>query len=335
MPLEFTANTQTTTFHSPLENFEPVTMEMEIRKDPLTERHTRIVSENFLMPEEEPDLSAVVEDDDGCFFCPDMVTDATPTYDGPIDVDRGQLGEATSFPNLNPYGTYSNVVVLTEDHYVPIDQFTVDQFADGLALALEYVTAAFEEDETTRFGSINMNFLRPAGSSIIHPHMQTLADGAGTNRQAARTAAARAYDEANGSAYGADLLDAERGGERHVGTTGKVTWIAPFAPKHHRHIRGVLPDPEVPGPDDDVVRDLAAGLTDVLAAYGDLGLNSFNVACSLVADEPSTHPTVDVVARSVLDQYYWSDSPFFPILHDEGVVDVAPEAYAERISEVF
>ncbi|HKL29384.1 MAG TPA: hypothetical protein VJ898_08960 [Natrialbaceae archaeon] len=335
MPVEFTASTQTTTFHSPLEDFEPVTIEMELREDPLTERHARIVPDNFLTPEEEPDLSPVVEDDEGCFFCPDMVTDATPTYDGPVDVDRGTRGEATSFPNLNPYGSYSNVVVLTEDHYVPIDEFAVDQFADGLALALEYVTAAFEADETAQFGSINMNFLRPAGSSIIHPHMQTLADSAGTNRQAARTAAARAYYEAEGSTYWADLLEAERDGERHVGTTGDVTWIAPFAPKHHRHVRGVLPDAGIPDPDDDLVRDVAEGLTNVLSAYGGLGLNSFNVAFSLVTDEPATHPTIDVVARSVFDQYYWSDSPFFPILHDEGVVDVAPEDYAAEIGEAF
>jgi len=335
MPLEFTASTQTTTFHSPLEDFEPVTIEMEVRDDPLTDRHARIVPENFLTPDEEPDLSTVVEDDEGCFFCPEMVTDATPTYEGPVDVDRGTRGEATSFPNLNPYGSYSNVVVLTEDHYVPIDEFSVDQFADGLALALEYVTAAFDEDDGARFGSINMNFLRPAGSSIVHPHMQTLADGRGTNRQAARTAAARAYHEAEGSTYWADLLEAERGGERHVGTTGDVTWLAPFAPTHHRHVRGVLPDADIPGPDDDVVRDVAEGLRNVLSAYGDLGLNSFNVACSLVADEPATHPTVDVVARSVFDEYYWSDSPFFPILHDEGVVDVAPEEYAAEIGEAF
>jgi galactose-1-phosphate uridylyltransferase len=337
MTLEFSAQTQTTTFHSPLEDFEPVTVEVEVRDDPLTDRHARIVPDNFLTPEAEPDIDPVVSDDEGCFFCPEMVSNATPTYveDLSIGVDRGSRGEATSFPNLNPYGSHSNVVVLTEDHYVPIDEFTPEQFADGLALALEYVTAAMASDEGARFASINMNFLRPAGSSIVHPHVQTLVDGRGTNRQAARTVAARAYLESEGSTYWSDLLDAERDGDRHVGTTGDVTWLAPFAPKHHRHVRGVLPGSEIPGADDDVVADVAEGLTNVLAAYGDLGLNSFNVAFSLVADEPGSHPTIDVVARSVFDQYYWSDSPFFPILHDEGVVDVAPEEYAATIGEHF
>jgi hypothetical protein len=46
-------------------------------------------------------------------------------------------------------------------------------------------------------------------------------------------------------------------------------------------------------------------------------------------------PVANVVARSVFDEYYWSDSPFFVVLHDEGVVDVAPEAYAAETADFF
>ena len=71
-----------------------------------------------------------------------------------------------------------------------------------------------------------------------------------------------------------------------------------------------------------------------LAAYADAGLNAFNVAFQVVAD-PAFPPVMSVVARSVFDEYYWSDSPFFTVLHDEGVVDTPPETYAEQVRTEF
>ena len=332
MPIAFEREVQAATFHSPLEDFESVTVETEIRTDPLTGRPARVVTENFPMPDEEPDLGAVVEDAEGCFFCPDLVTDATPTYPDWVGFDRGEVGEAVSFPNLNPYGAYSNVVVLTADHYRPIDGFTPAIFADGLSAALEYLEAVFEHDDEVSVASINMNFLRPAGSSIIHPHMQTLADDRGTDEQRRRTEAALAYRDEHDRGYWTDLLAAETGGERHVGTTGDVKWIAPFAPKHHRHVQGIADYTGLPAPGEPIVSDLAAGIVNTLAYYGDAGLNSFNFACFLAEGR---RPVIDIVARSVFDEYYWSDSPFFAVLHDEGVVDLAPEAVAAQAREQF
>lgn len=326
----FDRESQTATFHSPLEDFEEVAVDVEVREDPLTGRQARIVPENFQIPDGEPDLSPVVEDDEDCFFCPGTVEEATPTYAG-LGVERGSRGEATSFPNLNPYGGHSNVVTLTEDHYRPIDELGTDVLADGLALALEYVAAVRERTDAT-VASVNMNFLRPAGSSIVHPHMQTLVDDRGTNALRERLDGARIYAETEGATYHADLVEAERGGERHAGTTGAVEWLAPFAPTHHRHLMGVAPDAAGLAPDDDAVVDFAAGMAGVLNYYGDCGLNSFNMALYL-ADDEALPPTMDLVARSVFDEYYWSDSPFFVTLHDEGVVDVAPEEYGPAAGE--
>jgi galactose-1-phosphate uridylyltransferase len=335
MPIAFESTEQVARFHSPLEEFEEVEVAVDVREDPLTGRQSRIVPDNFPMPEGEPDIDDVVADDEGCFFCPGTVEEATPTYPEFVGVDRGSVGEATSFPNLNPYGTHSNVVALTEDHYVPIDEFTTDVFADGLRAAMEYVQTVFEADDDARFASVNMNFLRPAGSSIVHPHVQTLVDDRGTNEQRLRAGAARDYHEDHDAAYWHDLVAEEAGGDRHVGTTGRVDWLAPFAPKHHRHVLGVVDEADVPGPGSDALADVAEGLVNVLDAYGAAGLNSFNFAMHLVDADPAVPPVIDVVARSVFDEYYWSDSPFFVALHDEGVVDVAPEEYAAEVRERF
>ena len=334
MPLAFERSVQTATFHSPLEEFASVDVDVEVRTDPLTGRRARVVPEAFLLAED-PDIEDVVADDEGCFFCPGTVEEVTPTYPDWVGMERGSVGEATSFPNLNPYGAHSNVVALTEAHFQPLDAFTVVQVRDGLAAALEYVHAVLDHDDGAAYASVNMNFLRPAGSSIIHPHLQTLVDDVGTNRQAEVTAAARTYREAEGASYWADLVDAEAGGDRWLGSTAGVDWVAAFAPKHHRHVVGVAREPGVPAPGDDVVEGLAQGLVNVLQYYGEVGLNAFNVACFLAPDDPAMPPVLEVVARSVFDAYYWSDSPFFAVLHDEGVVDEAPEAVADEAREQF
>lgn len=335
MTIEFASEVQTASFHSPLEDFEVVDENVEVRADPLTGRTARIVSGGFVRPDGEPDIASVVEDDEGCFFCPERVEEVTPTYPDWMDMKRGSVGEATSFPNLNPYGGYSNVVALVEEHYKPIDAFTADEFADGLVAALEYVDAVFDHDADATVASVNMNFLRSAGASIIHPHMQTLVDDRGTNASTRRADAARAYRDETGRVYWSDLVDEERGGDRYVGSTGAVDWLAPFAPKHHYQVTGVVDGAGPLGPDDGAVDDLADGLVRVLASYADAGLNAFNFALHLFEDEPACPPVVEVVGRSVFDRHYWSDSPFFVTLHDEGVVDVAPEAVAAAAREHF
>jgi galactose-1-phosphate uridylyltransferase len=334
MSISFDRSVQTASFHSPLEDFQAVEIEVEVREDPLTDRQARIVPESFLKAED-PNIESVVADDEDCFFCPGTVQEVTPEYPDWVGMDRGSVGEATSFPNLNPYGTHSNVVALTEAHYKPIDEFEQSDFRDGLAAALEYIEAVFDQDDAATHASVNMNFLRSAGSSIVHPHLQTLVDDRGTNRQRTLTEATQAYATEHGSQYWDDLRAAERDGERWLGSTGSIDWFAAFAPHHHRQVVGVADDAGVPDPDADLVSDLAAGITAVLDYYADAGLNAFNLAWYLTADESGMRPILELVARSVFDEYYWSDSPFFTVLHDEGVVDEAPETVAAEAAPFF
>jgi galactose-1-phosphate uridylyltransferase len=336
MSIAFERDVQTATFDSPLADFEPTTVETEVRVDPLTGRTARVVRDSFLVPDE-PDVDASVFDDEGCFFCPGTVEEATPAYPDWVGTDRGRAGEATSFPNLNPYGAHSNVVALTEAHHVPAEEFTVDQLADGFRAALRYVHAVLDHDDDARYASINMNYLRPAGASLIHPHMQTLVDDRGTNEQRRIADAARAFRDEHDEGYWERLTTVERGGDRDVAETGGVHWLAPFAPTHHRHLVGVAPAVrgDVPAPTDDLVRHLADGLTNVLSYYASVGLDSFNVATFLARDDPALPPLMYVTARSAFDEYYWSDATYFTTLHDEGVVDVAPETYGDEAGAQF
>lgn len=333
MAIEFDAVTDEARFYSPLEEFAEDAVEIELREDPLTGQQVRIVPEVFPRSEERPDVSAYVDDDEDCFFCPDMVTEATPEYPDFVGVDRGSVGESVSFPNLFPYAKHANVVVLTEDHYVAIDEFTAEQLADGLSCALEYVHAV-RDHESAPFGSINMNLLPSSGSSVVHPHVQTILDDHGTNDARRRVDAEREYHDDHDRTYWAALLEEERSGPRYVGATGDVEWIAPFAPTHQWHVAGVTDVTGVPEPDDDVVDGIAAGLENVLSYYGSLGLNAYNF--SLHVNEGAASPVVvDVVARAPFQEHYVSDAFYLQRLQDERIVDVAPEEYAPDVGEHF
>ncbi|MGM0371181.1 MAG: hypothetical protein ACQEQJ_01590 [Halobacteriota archaeon] len=334
MAIEFEHEVQTATFYNPLEDFAETAVEVEIREDPLTGRQTRIVPDAFVEPAGEVELDESVTDGEGCFFCPDMVGEATPKYPDFVGFDRGSVGEATSFPNLNPYGSHSNVVVLTADHYVPIDELAAERFADGLQAALEYVEAVFEGEETTSVASVNMNFLPSAGSSIVHPHVQALVDDRGTNSQQARIEGAREYQAGAETDYFGDSIGAARDGDRYIGSTGAVEWLAPFAPRHHRHVRGIAPDTGRLDPDSAVIESFAHGIENVLAHYADQGLNSFNFGLHVV-DDDAVRPHLDIVARSVFQEYAWSDATFFETIHDESVIDVPPETISEQVGEFF
>lgn len=331
MSIDRKRRTQTATLHNPLNDFEEETIEIELREDPLTERQTRIVRDVFVMPDETPDLEPVI-DTDRCFFCPDMVEASTPTY-ADVDLERGRVGDAISFPNLAPYGAHSNVVVLTDEHYGSPAEFTVENLEDGFTAALEYIDAVEASDPDAEFASVNMNFLPAAGATMVHPHLQTIVDDCGTTRHRRLVEAGRAYYDANGASYWNDLLEVERGGPRHVATTGDVEWLTPFAPIHQRHVRGVLP--EHPDIDDDLIGELATGVASVLENYAETGHNTFNFAWLLKPAESAVRPIIDVVVRPVLDEYYSNDAAFFTMLHDEAMVDVAPEEYADSLREHF
>ncbi|MEF8781617.1 MAG: hypothetical protein V5A39_07545 [Haloarculaceae archaeon] len=334
MTIEFTKTVEEAEFYNPMEEFAHDTQPIEYREDPLTGQQTRVVAEWFPEPDESPAIEEYVGDGEGCFFCPDMVEDATPTYPDFVGVDRGSVGEAVSFPNLFPYGKHSNVVVLTEDHFRPVGDLHAEMLADGFACALEYVRAVTDHDDST-FASINMNLLPSAGSSVVHPHLQAIVDDHGTNETVRRLDAEREYLDDSGRPYWETLLKEERDGPRYIGSTGDVEWLAPFAPTSQYHVTGVTDVTGIPEPDDPVVESLAAGVENVLTFYDDRGLNAYNFALEFVNEDPASPAVLDIVARSAFDEHYVNDDFYLQKLHDGRIVSAAPEEYAPEVAAVF
>jgi UDPglucose--hexose-1-phosphate uridylyltransferase len=299
---------------------------IEVRTDPLTGHSSRIVPERGLMPAGDFDLEAFAGK------TRERIFELTPMLPPAID-PGGRLtqGEAVLFPNLHAYSSYSCVSVYSpRRHYLPLSEMSERLLADNLSVQVRYVNAVMAADEGSRWASINANHMLPSGSSLFHPHLQGVVDGAPTTLQRLLAEVPSARFES--------YLEAERSaGERYLGNTGRVQWLVSFAPIAPAELRAFIGSVSSPVElDDELVAELARGLSLALGAYAEMGFESFNLAIYGAPPATAGYPlNLRLAARSNLKPFYRSDSTFLERLHWEGAVDLAPEDVAARIGDRF
>jgi len=285
------------------------------------------------MPAADFDLEAfALQSQPSCPFCPGRVDRLTPKLAARIHPGgRITKGEAVLFANLHAYSSHSSVSVYSPRlHYLPLGQITPRLLADNLATQAAFAKAVMAAEPQSRWASINANHMLPSGSSLFHPHLQGIVDSQPTTMQRMLADVPRQRFDA--------YLDAERrSGERYLADTGRVQWIASFAPIAPAELRafigGVCSPAEL---DDDLIGELAHGLALALGAYAEMGFQSFN--CAIYGAPPGTegYPlNLRLACRSNLKPFYRSDSTFLERLHWEGAVDLPPETAAQRIGGRF
>jgi UDPglucose--hexose-1-phosphate uridylyltransferase len=306
---------------------------IDVRVDPLTGHSSRILPERGLMPGNDFDLERfATENQPRCPFCPGRIDELTPRLSPSIDPEgRIVRGEAVLFANLHAYSSHSSVSVYSPRlHYLPLPAMTEQLVADNLSAQVAFARAVISADPDSVWASINANHMLPSGSSLFHPHLQGIVDAHPTTLQRLLAAVPASRFEA----YRA----AERtSGERHLGTSGRVEWLVSFAPIAPAELRAFVDGISSPAQlDDDAIAELAAGLVQALAAYGEMGFESFNLA--LYGAPPGTegYPlNLRIACRSNLKPFYRSDSTFLERLHWEGAIDLPPETVAERLRDRF
>jgi UDPglucose--hexose-1-phosphate uridylyltransferase len=312
---------------------EVVRTAIEVRFDPLTGHSSRILPERGLMPPSDFDLEAFArQSQPSCPFCPERVDRLTPMLSAAIHPDgRIRRGAAVLFANLHAYSSHSSVSIYSpESHYLPLGQITPRLLADNLATQVAFAQAVMAAEPDSRWASVNANHMLPSGSSLFHPHTQGIVDSQPTTVQRMLADVAPERFEA--------YLDAERrGGERYLGDTGRVEWLASFAPIAPAELRAFAAGISSPAElDADLTGELADGLARALGAYAEMGYQSFN--CAIYGAPPGTggYPlNLRLACRSNLRPFYRSDSTFLERLHWEGAVDVTPESVAQRIGDRF
>ena len=312
---------------------EIIRTQVDVRTDPLTGQSCRILPNRGLMPSNDFDLEAFAsESQPRCPFCPDRINDLTPKLPPAIHPDgRIVHGEAILFPNLHAYSSHSCVSVYSPQlHYLPLERITDRLMADNLSTQVAYARAVMATDPTSRWASINANHMLPSGSSLFHPHLQGIVDSEPTTFQ-------RLLADLPPQRF-ESYLQAERSiGERYLGDTGRVEWLVSFAPIVPAELRAFVGAVSSPAElDEDLITELAHGLALALRTYAEIGFESFNLAMYGAPPATEGYPlNLRIACRSNLNAFYRSDSTFLERLHWEGAVDIAPEAFAERIGDRF
>jgi galactose-1-phosphate uridylyltransferase len=322
---------------SPLKGFETISVPTEVRIDPLTKRRSRIITWG---PSSQGkfDFSKMVEESKGCFFCPENVLQKTPQFTKEI-VPEGRvcIGRAVGFPNLNPVGSYGSVVVLCQEHFLNLNQFTREIYEEGLSAGIEIIRRTMVFDSDTRYWQISQNFLLPGGSTVLHPHLQVIGDPIPTNEMEWLLEASSSYTQRNGTPYWSDLIQIEKElGKRYITQIGKVHWFVSFAPIGFNEVCGsVEGHGSVTTLGKEEVVSLAQGIISTLKYYSEKGLDSFNFSIYSISDEAHHQLLIRIISRTPLQPYYMNDWTSFEVLHSELTSHIIPEELCLEIRPHF
>jgi len=315
---------------------------VELRFDPLTGRTCRLVPYSTARIIQ-PDLTALEKRSRElpCPFCPPLVERITPRFTPDLFPERViRRGKALAFPNNDPYDIYGVVVVVSDEHYVPLEKFDVETILNTLMAAQIYLKRVQELDATAKYSFIAWNYMPPSGGSLVHPHLQCNAGAYPTNFQKQIIDASEKYYKEKGTNYWNDLLEQERRtGERWVGQTGGVEWLTGFVP------RGRLSDVIAifPGKTsmaeltENDLRDFVTGMLKVFKYIGELNLISFNMSTYSGLDKKRFWAHARITPRGLLlySPIETADQFYYQVLHDENICILPPEVAAAALRKLF
>jgi galactose-1-phosphate uridylyltransferase len=253
-------------------------------------------------------------DSSGCPFCPENVFTVTPTFS---DKRRVVRGESVTFPNLFPFAEWHTVTVMTRQHMVL--EFSLQQISDALSAQVETLQR-FEG-----YPSINWNFLPSAGASLIHPHMQALADRRPSAITERYLNASMRYRKDYNESYWDGVQRQEKDSERYL-FGDEIFWYAHPVPLGEKEIRGILPISSI-GELENYVDRLAKDMLTVISLYRKLGTYAFNMSFFFdkTGEDHGFSAFCTFISRINPNPQSTSDSAFMERLHLEPVILTLPE----------
>jgi galactose-1-phosphate uridylyltransferase len=257
-----------------------------------------------------------------------------------IPEGRIRRNSAILFPNLYPFGEHHAIAVFSDEHNPSLNDFSIETIRDCLSVCVDYVGRIRAKNPDIVYGSINWNYMPPAGASIIHPHLQVLADRAPTHLQEMLIERSEAHFRRHRSSYWHDLIETEEElAVRLVYRGDCVTWLAPYAPQANNEVMAIFPKfSSVTQIDEPALTEVATGIRAVLKGYSEAGVESLNM--SLVSGPLDTtleyySLNLRMSSRPRLEQYYTNDCGFMERIMAESVVESRPEDVAVRMGSYF
>ena len=159
------------------------------RRDPLTGASARILTGVKLQPTTRPDMTELTAKPAFCPFDSEYLETATVPFPAELTTEgRIRVGRAVVVPNIMAYATHSAVGIYDPGrHFLDLDELTPSLVGDALTAMVRHARAVRRLDPTAQWSSINANYLPPAGSSLVHPHVQSAHDAHGLTGPQTRT----------------------------------------------------------------------------------------------------------------------------------------------------
>ncbi len=340
MTLSFVTKTAKARLLSP--NGEPIERLIAFRTNPVTGRLSRIafsrVSEREAGTQKLPAPPPEAQNIDNCPFCPANLQDKTPNLHPAIFAQkRIKTGAAVLFPNLYPYGCYSAVSLLGNEHFVEIGKADQSSYCNSLINCSKYLSAIRQKDPEAAYVSITQNHLPSAGGSLVHPHLQTHADRIASNYHAVLENRSDDYYHQHHTLLFSDYLEQERSdGSRYIGRTGAWSWMAAFAPEGFFEIWGILPGRNAIGAFQySDWEDMANGIIKTQKFYRSLCRNGYNLGLLLIEKRNSRlEAKISMMVRSNYTPWVRNDQTGIELMLGDMATFTAPEETA-RLARPF
>ena len=340
MSIEFKIKKITARFLDPTDGFAEKKRELEYRIDPLTGDVGLVRELRFpFLPK--PDLTPLIEKSRGnCPFCPGKVGDTTPKFITDFHKEgRITVGEATVFPNLNPYTQHSAVTVVCRQHHVGLSEFTTPILTDAFLACREYLQTLSAYDPAAKYCGVMWNYFPPANSSQVHPHMQPFAAPFAMAYHKRLLDRSKRYLQKRGSNYWQELVrDEKKNGTRYIGETGRTFWLASFVPRSYlMDVRAVFQRKNtivsLSGKD---IQDFSEGLTRVFTYMDQQNYYSFNLFLySGLKGDDSFWTQARIIQRGPLPFLEISDVGNATLLGDTRMAIRSPEQVSEGLRPYF
>jgi len=327
-------------------DFQEVSQEIEIRKDPLTGKSCRINVNRAKRPKQIPPftseiLKIIQESKVNCFFCQENIERLTPSFSGDFP-KKINVEEAVVFPNLYPYGAFHIVGVFsTKHHYLELNQFDSKLIENCFKACLIYFNLVYKHFSEAKYWWIGWNHMPSGAASIIHPHIQALADSKPTLYLKELLTLSKIYYEKNKSNYWLDLIKTEKElNERFIGETGSIKWLTSFAPQGNKEVLGISSKKSSLAHFTEVeLTELCEGLSKILKGYHSIGVKSFTLSIfSGPCDEDLSSFylfNLRLISRPNPSPFYTNDDGFMEKLHQEPVIDTLPEDLTIDLKRFF
>lgn len=341
MTVVFRSETMESTLLDPRLNFDPVTVKLELRFDPLTGRSSRLAHLGAIQPQPLNTAEYDSEKNGFCPFCPPNLEQATSLFPKDfIPEGRVHRGEATLIANIAPYDAYSGLVVLSPRHVLLVEDLTKTRIYDAIDLGIDFLKRVKRYDGGISYYFMGWNYMPPAGGGLVHAHIQTIGGIHPGNYYMDLLHGTKSYQLKTGGSFWQDYFEQEQeSGCRYLAKTKDIHWLVPFAPLGAMgDTLAVIPGASLP---EDITHEtldtLTGGICALFNYYRDKQIYSFN-ASFLFGPEgyPGFPVQVRFSPRTFLNtKQFPPDTNFFHVLLQQPICVVRPEDLCREIKPYF